>query len=373
MKVTKLMCAAFAAAVALASCQKETPVEEAKTYKSVEVSINNVEMGSKALGSTEDLTGKKIQLNSLQFFFSDGTSFYAAKNADQTASDVYIDATELAAMNGNISLSFHFLPPSVKEVIVVGNLPELGASNKTGLDRTLEIVSNQDVTNFPLYAEGALTTNVVNDHEQGSNSHVSNVYKVTLNVVPRVARFEVKKIGCNFTSTDKTVTVKSLAFADFYDKCDFRSGNVDLNSLRSVELTQQGIFNYFANSMSKSKWNNDFFDGEEGSSPEIVLTNANKSVDINVAYNFFTGGHSTSPLHLLNIIEKVGEGEDNPAYLYTNTYKMNSGAKITTFEPGKIYRMDLVFNENNLQHQDRCLDITVTVASWDLILVTPEY
>lgn len=373
MKLTKLMCAAFAAAVALASCQKEAPVEEAKTYKSVEVSINNVEMGTKALGSTEDLTGKKIQLNSLQFFFSDGTSFYAAKNADQTPSDVYIDATELAAMNGNISLAFHFLPPSVKEVLVVGNLPELNVSNKTGLDRTLEIAYNQDVTNFHLYAEGAMTTNVVNDHEQGNNGHVSNVYKVTLNVVPRVARFEVKKIGCNVTTANKTITVKSLAFADFYDKCDFRSGLVDVNSLRSVELTQQGIFNYFANSMNKSKWNNDFFDGEEGSSPEVVLTKENKSVDINVAYNFFTGGHSTSPLHLLNIIEKVGEGEDNPAYLYTNTYKMNSGSVLSSFEPGKIYRMDLVFNEDNLQHQDRCLDITVTVASWDLILVTPEY
>ena len=377
MKLTKFMCAAFAAAVALVSCQKEAEADNApvnSNYKSVEVSINNIQMAaSKTLGSNQDLTGEKIQLNSLQLFFSDGTTFYTAKNADQTLSDVYLDAADLNGLNGNISLSFHFLPSAVKEVVVVGNLPELTVGNKTGLDRTLEIVDLQDITNFPLYAEGALTTNVVNDHESGNAGHVSNVYKVTLNVVPRVARFEIKKIGCNFTSTDKTITVKSMAFADFYDKCDFRSGNVDIQTLRSVDLTQQGIFNYFANTMNKSKWNNDFFDGSDARCPEVVLTTANSSVDVNIAYNFFCNGHTTSPVHLLNIIEKVGEGADNPAYLFTNTYKMNSGSKVTTFEPGKIYRMNIVFNEDKLQHQDRCLDITVNVASWDLIEVTPEF
>lgn len=367
------MCAAFAAAVALAACQKESPVEDAKNYKSVEVSINNIKMGTKALGTDHDLADEKIQLNSLQFFFSDGTTFYTAKNADQTDSDVYLDTDELRALNGNISLSFHFLPPSVKEVIVVGNLEQITTTSKNSLDRTLEIVGYQDVTNFPLYAEGALSTNVVNDHENGSYSHVSNVYKVTLNVLPRVARFEVKKIGCNITSPNKTLTVKSLAFADFYDKCDLRSGNVLSESLRSIDLTQQGIFNYFANTMNKAKWNNDFFDGEENSSPEVVLTKDNTSVDVNIAYNFFCNGHTTSPLHLLNIIEKDGDSADNPAYLFTNTYKMNSGTAITTFEPGKIYRMNLIFKETDLEHQDRCLDITVNVASWDLIEVTPEF
>lgn len=375
MKLTKFMCAAFAAAIALVSCQKEADNAPVNTnFKSVEVSINNIQLAAtKSLGSNQDLTGKKIQLNSLQFFFSDGTTFYTAKNADQTLSDVYLDASELNALNGNISLSFHFLPSAVKEVVVVGNLPELNVGNKTGIDRVLEVANLQDITNFPLYAEGTLTTNVVNDHEQGNAGHVSNVYKVTLNVLPCVARFEIKKIGCNFESSNKTITVKSMAFADFYDKCDFRSGLVDIQTLRSVDLTQQGIFNYFANTMNKSKWNNDFFDGSDARCPEVVLTPTNASVDVNIAYNFFCNGHTTSPVHLLNIIEKVGEGADNPAYLFTNTYKMNSGSKVTTFEPGKIYRMNIVFNEDKLQHQDRCLDITVNVASWDLIEVTPEF
>ena len=52
---------------------------------------------------------------------------------------------------------------------------------------------------------------------------------------------------------------------------------------------------------------------------------------------------------------------------------MNGGQVVTTFEPGKIYRMNLIFNEDKLQHQERCLDITVEVAQWKIIEVTPEF
>ena len=83
MKLTKFMCAAFAAMVAFAGCQKdETPAQESKNFKSVEVSINNVFPSTKAIGGVGDLEGKNVQLNSLQFFFSDGTTLYEAKDVD---------------------------------------------------------------------------------------------------------------------------------------------------------------------------------------------------------------------------------------------------------------------------------------------------
>jgi len=379
------MCAAFAAALTLAGCSKEGSQDESsKNYKSVEVSINNVALGTKAigLGKDNDLEGKKIQLNSLQFFFSDGTTFYTAKNADQTEADVYFDAGELASLP-ELKLSFHFLPAAVKEVIVIGNLPVSNAANKNALDNTLEIVNYQDVSNFPLYAEGALGKMTPNNHDDGSNTHLSNVYAVSLNIIPHVARFEITGIGCTLpTSSPKIVKVNKIAFADFYDKCDFRTHEVvkaPTNSLRSVELTQQGIFSYFSGQMSTSKWNNDFFNGagtgtSGNSHPAIELTAANGKQDVNIAYNFFYQG-AGAPTLLLDIIEYENAEDTNgvPGYLYTNTYKMNSGSVITSFEPGKIYRMALNFKEDDLQHQDRCLDITVTVAEWAVVEVTPEF
>ena len=52
---------------------------------------------------------------------------------------------------------------------------------------------------------------------------------------------------------------------------------------------------------------------------------------------------------------------------------VNSGDPVTTFEPGKIYRMDIRFAEDDLTHQAICLDITLNVVKWTVNIVTPEF
>ena len=384
MKVSKFLSVAALAALTLASCQKEQEITpENKNLKSVEIVLNNVAPVTRAIGGLdESLEGKNIQLNSLQFFFSDGTTLYEAKDATGAKADVYFDAAELAEYNGTISAKFHFLSAAVKKVIVVGNYTEMVATTESSLDRVLEIGFCQDVTNFPLYAEGTLGVANSNTHNNGDNAHLSNVYTVKLDVYPPVARFEITGIGCSLpTGSEKIVKVVSMAFADFYDKCDFRTGA--LNTLRSVQLNQQDIYTYFQTQMNTSKWNNDFFNGQNGqpnagnSHPLVELTAANPSVTTDIAYNFFCKG-APAPLLLLNIIEYENqkafeENNGTPGYLYTNTYRLNSTEAVTTFEPGKIYRMAINFNEDNLFHQERCLDITLKVAEWIVINVTPEF
>ena len=367
MKISKIAFAAALAAMTLASCQKAQEPEvvpESKNLKSVEVKLNNVAPGTKAIGGLpESLEGKNIQLNSLQFFFSDGTTLYEAKDAEGKKADVYFDAAELAALNGNISAKFHFLPAAVKKVLVVGNHTEMVVTTEISLDKELEIINYQDVTNFPLYAEGTLGVAQSNTHNTGENAHLSNVYTVNLDVYPHVARFEITGIGCSFPlNSGKIVKVNKIAFADFHDKCDFRTGNS--HTLRSVQLNQQDIFNYFQNQMSTLKWNNDFFNGQNGqpnagnSHPLIELTAANTFVETDIAYNFFCKG-APSPLLLLDVIE------------YENQEAFE--AKNGTFEPGKIYRMAINFSEDDLKHQERCLDINLKVAEWIVINVTPEF
>lgn len=371
------------AAMAMASCQKETPsAPESTNLKSVEVKLNNVAPGTRAIGGLgESLEGKNIQLNSLQFFFSDGTTLYEAKDAEGRKADVYFDSSELAAYAGNISAKFHFLPAAVKKVIVVGNHTEMVSTTEAGLDKVLEIASYQDVKNFPLYAEGTMTAVTSNGHNNGENKHLSNVYNVILDVYPHVARFEITGIGCALpTGSTKIVKVVSMAFADFYDKCDFRTSA--LSTLRSVQLNQQEIYNYFQNQMSTAKWNNDFFNGagagtSGNSHPLVELTSANPYVATDIAYNFFCKG-APSPLLLLNIIEYENqqafeENSGTPGYLYTNIYRLNSTEAVTTFEPGRIYRMAINFQEDDLQHQERCLDISLKIADWIVINVTPEF
>ena len=384
MKTFRIMCAAVVAAMSLASCQKEQEqAPENKTLKSVEVKINNVAPVTRAIGGLgESLEGKNIQLNSLQFFFSDGTSLYEAKDAEGNVADVYYDAAELAALNGSISAKFHFLPAAVKKVIVIGNYSASAATTETALDAELEIAKYQDVTNFPLYAEGTLGLASSNAHDSDSNGHLSNVYTVNLDVYPHVARFEITGIGCTLPlNSGKIVKVVSIAFADFFDKCDFRTAVG--NTLRSVQLNQQDIYTYFQEQMSTAKWNNDFFNGLNGqvgagnSHPVIELTAANTFVETDIAYNFFCKG-APSPCLLLNVIEYENQAafdanNGTPGYLYTNVYRLNSTEPVTTFEPGKIYRMAIRFNEDDLQHQERCLDISLNIAEWIVINVTPEF
>ena len=384
MKTFRIMCAAVVAAMSLASCQKEQEqAPENKTLKSVEVKINNVAPVTRAIGGLgESLEGKNIQLNSLQFFFSDGTSLYEAKDAEGNVADVYYDAAELAALDGSISAKFHFLPAAVKKVIVIGNYSASAATTETDLDAELEIAKYQDVTNFPLYAEGTLGLASSNAHDSDSNGHLSNVYTVNLDVYPHVARFEITGIGCTLPlNSGKIVKVVSIAFADFFDKCDFRTAVG--NTLRSVQLNQQDIYTYFQEQMSTAKWNNDFFNGLNGqvgagnSHPVIELTAANTFVETDIAYNFFCKG-APSPCLLLNVIEYENQAafdanNGTPGYLYTNVYRLNSTEPVTTFEPGKIYRMAIRFNEDDLQHQERCLDISLNIAEWIVINVTPEF
>jgi hypothetical protein len=135
--------------------------------------------------------------------------------------------------------------------------------------------------------------------------------------------------------------------------------------------------------MNPGKWNNDFFNGQNGqegagnSHPVIELTSAKSFVEADIAYNFFCKG-APSPCLLLNVIEYENQeafdaNNGTPGYLHTNVYKLNSSEPVTTFEPGKIYRMAIRFSEDNLQHQERCLDINLNIAEWIVINVTPEF
>jgi hypothetical protein len=79
------------------------------------------------------------------------------------------------------------------------------------------------------------------------------------------------------------------------------------------------------------------------------------------------------------------EADGLPAYLYSKTIKLANGTPIEKIEEGHIYRMnaagsvdtggdgDIVIDEDDIDPADRCIDITVDVMAWEVILVTPEF
>mgnify|MGYP003501426627 CR=1 FL=1 len=86
------------------------------------------------------------------------------------------------------------------------------------------------------------------------------------------------------------------------------------------------------------------------------------------AYQVFPGA---VPQFLVSLTGKEG-GINSPLYLMTSALKVGETA-LTTIEAGKVYRMTMVFSDDNLQAPEKCVEVVITVDDWNVIVVTPEF
>ena len=367
MKATKLMLSVFAAVLALAACTKESAPEAGGNLKSVKLSIKNVSYQTKGAGYTSNLENTEVKLNDIQIFFSDGASLFLPKNADGTAAQTVFSAAELATAD----LNFHFLPAAVNEVYAIGNVAAISVQDNEPLSKLnsdLTIASQQEPEALTLFAVSDLkpVSTPVGDH----SSHISSTktYSATLQLAPRVARFEIGKISCDFSSTPlfNSVEAVKLAFADYYQTSNLFTGAVS-DAVNINTSSRETVFSYLAG--MSSGWNCDIW------SNPVSLTPASESVDVNLAYNFFAPMASGS--YYPRFVMQVTTDNSEIAYLMTVKFKKssdNSDLEVTDFEPGCIYRVtDFRFSDTDLTHQERCVEITVDVIEWSVVNVYPTF
>lgn len=378
MKLSKLMLSAFAAAVAIVACNKvETDNLDLNHYKSVELSLANVEFMTKADAGAEIADGDAVKVSSFQVYFTDGNTLYTPKDKDGNDVTAYYaaDGSGVIAALSTVQ-SYHFLPDAVDKVIVIGNLPQnTTATTVSDLNTTLKIAEQQAQTGLTLYAESNLIA--TGNHVESTDGHTALVYKATCNLMPRIARLEIKSVGMTFNATphlfDK-VEFKKIAFIDYYENCNLATATASA-PLFDLDLSSDvPVFNYL-NSLTAS-WNNDEV---AGTALATNTADANK-VETNISYSFFPS--SIKPALVMSVdATAAGSSTSAPAYVYTNNFRHGStelAAQHATdghigFCPGYIYRMDFIFDETNLQHQKKCIDVTVTVDSWKVIAVTPIF
>ena len=74
--------------------------------------------------------------------------------------------------------------------------------------------------------------------------------------------------------------------------------------------------------------------------------------------------------------------DDDPAYVWTSTYRKADGSVVSHIEPGKIYRMSgagevagdgSVIIPDDLDPIQKCIDVTVDVIDWAVVLITPDF
>lgn len=362
MKVYKLMLSALAAVAVFASCNKENTTPESKNLKSVQISLENVQVLTKNPGHATDLNGTKINLTSVQFFFSDGTSIYPVKTADGTDADTYLSGTELADLS---NIQYHFIPAAANRVFAIGNMDEfVNAASVTEIMKTLQIQEEQNPNDLTLYAASYMV-NEATDHPAHPET---DVYTVNLNLMPRIARIEVKGASCKFSSPalyDK-IQIKSLAFVDYYQNCNLRTG--EASTPVELELNDVNVHNFFAGVPASGVWNVD------KTTAAITPTNPDvAAADFDFAYNFFPS-EGVYPRLIADVVTTSGEAESS-AYLATLGFHDSASNHLaaTDFQPGKIYRLSFDFMDTDLEHHDRCVEMNVTVASWEVVAVTPVF
>lgn len=384
MKLTKLMLSASIAALALVSCNKQdtTPMPSENRLKTVEISLENV-VFTKGLAGDKIENGQKINVKNFQIFLTDANgNDYEGKNLEGTdAAKSYWEAADLAS-GVPAEAAFHYVDPNCTKVVAVANLgkkyntyKELQAALKT----SLEIGTQQDQDALALYAES--TNFVANGTHAGDPvEYEQPSYKVSLLLMPRISRFEVDGFSVKFQDPAKPkynqIKITQLAFQNYFATSNLVTG---------ADATVVAPISDFANQIAVYTW----LDGITTPTPwfrdavDITITPSAAVKDLpadgKLAYHAFSGNQV--PVFVLKLIV-----DGQPAYLYTKNLKnAATGENITEFKEGFIYRMSaqgeagagsdgtIEIPEEKLDPMDRCLDISVDVKKWEVVLVTPEF
>jgi hypothetical protein len=398
---TKLMFAVLAAAAVFTACTKEDPtMEPSKTLKSVEISLDNL-IYTKGAAGNKITAGDPVQVNDVQIFLvkSDGTFFTGAKQANGSTAAAYKFTGAVAS-----KYEFHYVDTDVNKVVVVANMgADFTATNYADLQtKTLAIDVQQTATNLALYGEGGLTkSGNHSDTDTNNNVQDNQVYTSNVTIVPRVARIEVDGFRVIYTEDDPAtkdvvetiydeITFTQLAMVNYMPTTALWNGTESgtlVNPLAtyysgSTVSNETAIYNWLGTKPEGTPtWTYDACeltctppteDDEEGVPAADFETPR--------AYNIFAG--NVVPTFFIHLT-----ADGVPAFLYTKSIKVkgedNQLVPLTAFAEGTIYRMSgattslgdgaIEIPEDKINPMDRCLDITVEVEPWQVVLVTPEF
>ena len=400
MKLTKLMLSACVAALALVSCQKEEGPSVKGEYKSVEIEINNLFMTKSSGDAIAD--GTTVTLKNFRIYLTDGTNFYWDAT-DETGATLDESAYQFTSKPAE-AIEYHFVNPSVNRVVAVANLTdEQYASISTYADikaLKLQVAAQQDADALALYAEDVLEAAGKqhipegDTHKTGENL-ITNVYKADLVFTPRVARIELDGFAVGFNAGEKArynkISIHQVAFNNYYPATVLYSGLEEGTLVDCKAENPVSAVSYLTGNAG-TEWYSDKMTLEFVRPTGMTAdTWVEEELGTTFYYHFSPIASATAetegyPELMFQLSTEDAEGAVSSTYIYTKQFKGSNGSAITAFEEGKIYRMnfstsvetdkgdgDVPINEEDIDQLGRCLDITVTVDDWNVILVTPEF
>lgn len=389
----KKLFVAVLALAALAACNKEN-VDTFVTSNQKAVSITIVNPETRALveaGGVDDVdavgadgvvlakgTSKVVaQANELQFLFA---------NEQGMIVDIRSYTNGVAAegnTENNVVVTFHNVAESAWQVAVVryGDMTalEVGDNLSAVRDEAKNEANNAGVVidSITLYAAAQLS----DSGETCTYNHAEfKLYKASLNLAPLFSRFEINRVKCLDLGevTYKVAMGEETTVVKGYDEL----------TLASIVFGSEATYKYDFAADTKLLGKLVYTDGVAGVRADYDNTRC---------YNFGTDAEAlawniaeqAAPSYTVVDEKKVAS---NPMVLSLNAIAYDSnidtnttvtvvrvndkdGNAVETFEAGKIYNMDLDFAESNLDSftDGICVEVTVTISDWEVVVVTPEF
>ena len=346
------MALAAVAMVATSCVQGDDDFAVKGPQKSVQFSLANV---ISTRGEDAPIPNEtKVNLKNYQVFFvgSDGT-LYSGKGVNGEAVSHYFETAPTEVQ------TFHFLPAAVAKVVVVGNYGSK-ITTATKLDDIEAIATTwkdqQNDENLLVYGEAELVKAADDDDH-------ANTYKAVVKVKPLVARIEVSGFKCTFSTEPlyEKIDVTMVKLNNFYPTSNIGGVVSPADILNSPinDETAYPFFNAAAPEYSKDEI-------------EVSLTPSAASVELPntgyLVYNFFPGAVP----QLVARVAGTNGTSVAPLYLATKGF-YNGSEKITEFKPGTIYRMNFAFADTALAQPEKCVEVSIEVAEWVVVNVTPEF
>ena len=376
---------ALAASMTFVACDKNesdlgTPAEN--SLKSVTLRLPNIKNAVKSRATGDAMAEGQIALKNFKVFFLDAQEkeVNVPTNVGDglTQPDLYFDGDNVASHVGtNNVTTYHLLPAATAKVVVVGNCGDVAYSeiDKDTYTVLNDVAAADDNDNghpyYPLYGESGLSPKTGAD-DAGHN----NVYTATVNLEPRIARFEIFGFGYTDQSDAafESVKLNKIALSKYYTTYNLVSGaakgdvtNCPTESTAIWDWIQDAAnpwANAFAADFTIANGTRKFANGTDMEATYDIDVQKGNGIENIITFGVMPAATSANNPELM--LSFYGVKGTDPTPLYLRATFNNTEA----FEAGKIYRV--FFPIQDWDQPERCVELTVTVQDWSVEVITPD-
>lgn len=366
MKIQSLILGAAVVLTGMTACSKDESTPAGKQTKSISISIANADYTVKGRAVGDAQPAEQVELKSFKVFFLNSTGDVIDLGTDFQGPGFYFDTTDdnYTLPTADKPLTYHFLPPQVAGVAILGNVAEDAEYSATSTHEVL----NDDATGhpaYPLFGASALAPGNTDETQH------TNVFTASVNLVPAMSRMEVHafqyKEAEGATAKYQKVELNKIALNNYYTQYTATIANYTVtsagvaNSLKNVQLDNNTVYNYVNN--ATAPW----ADG-------LQVALAPNAIQDHTGITTVLATNATTPAGKVltyGIVGKmpqlaaIGTADGTPVYLI--------GDFSTTYANGKVYRVNYIFDDEDLELPNRCVKLDVTVADWSVEVITPNF